>query len=278
MRDSTALPNLMVLPTESLLLHEDFDPRRAEKLSRRILEGGVLKNPPIVAPIPDTDFYVVLDGANRTSAFAQVGIPHIVAQVVDYDDPGVVVDVWYHVVSGLDLAVFEQGLVSIDHLRLETCTLQEARQSLVDREAIAYIVCESGVRKVVTPEGGNHGMLKLLSQIVSTYKGRADIYRASNDIWEIQKPYYPEITALLIFTRLRPEDVIAAALGEQKIPSGITRHIIPARALNINFPVGILMSSWSLERKREWLQEWLMERMAANAIRYYAESTFSFNE
>jgi hypothetical protein len=278
MRDSTALPNLMVLPTESLLLHEDFDPRRADKLSRRILEGGVLKNPPIVAPIPDTDLYVVLDGANRTSAFVQVGIPHIVAQVVDYNDPGVVVDTWYHVVAGLDLEIFEQRLTGIDHLQLVDCTLQEAREALANREAIAYIVCENGVRKVVTPAGGNHGMLKLLSQIVNTYRGKADIYRASNDIWEIQKPYYPDITALLIFTRLQPEDIITAAQGEQKIPSGITRHIIPARALNINFPVGILMSSWSLERKREWMHEWLMERMAANAIRYYAESTFSFNE
>jgi hypothetical protein len=278
MRDSTALPNLMVLPTDSLLLHEDFDPRRAEKLSRRILEGGILKNPPIVAPIPDTDLYVVLDGANRTSAFARVGIPHIVAQVVDYNDPEVVVDTWYHVVSGMDLEVFEQGLTSIDHLQLVDCSLEEARQALAAHSAIAYIVGESGVRQVITPDGGNQGTLKLLSDIVGTYRGRADIYRASNDIWEIQKPYYPEITALLIFTRLRPEDIIAAALGEQKIPSGITRHIIPARALNINFPVGILMSSWTLEQKREWMHEWLMERMAANAIRYYAESTFSFNE
>jgi len=278
MRDSTALPNLMVLPTESLLLHEDHDPRRSEKLSRRILEGGVLKNPPIVAPIPDTDLYVVLDGANRTSAFTHVGIPHIVAQVVGYDDPHVVVDTWYHVVSGMDMTVFERGLTSIDHLQLDDCSLEEARQALRSRMAVAYIVCESGVRKVVAPDGGNLGVLKLLSDIVSTYRGKADIYRASNDVWEIQKPYYPEITALLIFPTLRPEDIIEAALSEQKIPSGITRHIIPARALNINFPVGILMSSWSLEKKRRWLHEWLMERMAANAIRFYAESTFSFNE
>ena len=278
MRDSTALPYLMVLPTESLLLHEDFDPRRAEKLSRRILEGGVLKNPPIVAPIPKTDLYVVLDGANRTSAFAQVGIPHIVAQVVDYNDPEVIVDTWHHVVSGMDLEVFEQELTRIDHLQLVDCSLEEARQALIKRETIAYIVCENGVRQVIAPDGGNRKTLKLLSEIVGAYRGKADIYRASNDIWEIQKPYYPEITALLIFAPLRPEDIIEAALGEQKIPTGITRHIIPARALNINFPVGILMSSWSLERKREWLREWLMERMAANAIRYYAESTFSFNE
>jgi len=40
----------------------------------------------------------------------------------------------------------------------------------------------------------------------------------------------------------------------------------------------VLAADKSLENKQEWLQGWLMERMAANAIRYYAESTFSFDE
>jgi hypothetical protein len=40
----------------------------------------------------------------------------------------------------------------------------------------------------------------------------------------------------------------------------------------------VLQSNWTLERKREWLHDWLMTRMSANAIRFYAESTFSFNE
>jgi len=62
------------------------------------------------------------------------------------------------------------------------------------------------------------------------------------------------------------------------VPSGITRHIIANRALNINIPLGVLQSNWTLERKREWLHDWLMARMSANAIRFYAESTFSFNE
>ncbi|MGW8249220.1 MAG: hypothetical protein ACWGO1_01135 [Anaerolineales bacterium] len=113
---------------------------------------------------------------------------------------------------------------------------------------------------------------------MAVYKGKADIFRASNDIWEKQVPYYPEITALVIFPQLRPADILTAARNGERIPSGITRHIIPNRALNINIPLEVLEADWSLERKREWLQEWLLSRMAANAIRYYAESTFSFDE
>ncbi len=278
MKDSTTLPDLRMLSTDMLLGHENSDPRRVHKLSQRIFEDGILKNPPIVAAIPNSEQYVVLDGANRTSAFSYVGIPHIVAQLVRYDDPGVVVDTWYHVVSGLALSEFENALVGIDNMQLIECSLEEARRALAEQEAVAYIVCENGVRIVRSPEDEQISTLHLLNAIVEIYRGRADIFRASNDIWEIQKPYYPEITALVIFPRLQPNDIFDAALGQMKIPSGITRHIIPARALNLNFPLAVLMSTWSLERKREWLQEWVMQRMAANAIRFYAESTFSFNE
>lgn len=278
MKDSTTLPDLRVLPTRDLLPHENADPRRVERLSKRILENGILKNPPIVAAIPGTKYFVVLDGANRTTAFAHVGIPHIVAQVVSYDDPGVTVDTWYHVVSGMDLNTFELSLDGLEDLYLQECSQEEARRALQSGEAVAYIVCKEGVRIVRAFEDRDIPPMRLLNDIANTYKGQADIFRASNDIWEIQKPYYPDITALVIFPRLHPEEIMNAALDEHKIPSGITRHVIPARALNINFPIGILMAGWSLERKQKWLADWLMERMAANAIRYYAESTFSFNE
>ena len=277
MHDSRTLPDLRILATKSLLPHENADPRRVERLSKRILENGALKNPPIVAPIEEDGPFVVLDGANRVAAFAHVGIPHIVAQVVRYAEPDVILDTWYHVVSGMKLEEFEQALEKLVGLHLVACDLQEARRALRDAEAVAYIVCEAGVLKAL-PNRRDASIMQLLNDIVRTYKGRADIFRASNDIWEIQKPYYPEITALVIFPQLRPEDIIAAAQSDHKIPSGITRHIIQARALNINFPIGVLMSAWSEERKREWLHEWLMERMAANAIRFYAESTFTFNE
>jgi hypothetical protein len=278
MQDSTKLPDLQMLPTRLLVPHEDVDPRRVEKLSKRLLEEGILKNPPVVVPVPNRKCYVVLDGANRTSAFQLLKISHIVVQVVSYDDPGVIVDTWYHDVAGMALEDFEHALMQIDDLHLEPCSLEEARQALEAREAVAYIVCESGVRKVVSLSGRRHPDLRLLSDLVGAYKGQAEIFRASNDIWEIQKPYYPGITALVVFPTLRPQDILQAASDGEKVPSGITRHIIPARALNINIPIGILMADWTTERKREWLHEWLMGRMGANAIRYYAESTFSFNE
>lgn len=278
MQNSTSLPDLRMLPTSSLVPHEDCDPRRVETLSRRVLEEGILKNPPIVTAVPDTDLFVVLDGANRTMAFSTVGAPHIVAQVVSYDDPGVYLDTWYHVVSGLEPGSFENALKASPNMVLEPCDLCEARNSLVEGAALAYFINAKEVRMVLPSAHSQVSTLDALHEIVSIYRGKADIFRASNDIWEIQTPYYPQISALVVFPRLNPEDILNSARNGEKIPSGITRHIIPTRALNINIPIGILMADWDQGRKDAWLRGWLLERMAANAIRFYAESTFSFNE
>ena len=77
MRDSTVLPELLMLPTSWLVPHEDSDPRRVEKLAQRLRQEGRLKNPPIITPIPGTERYVVLDGANRSNALAHLDAPHI---------------------------------------------------------------------------------------------------------------------------------------------------------------------------------------------------------
>jgi hypothetical protein len=249
-----------------------------DRLSFRVREEGILKNPPIVAAIPESDGYVVLDGANRAEAFVSLGIAHIVAQLVSYEDPGVELDTWYHVVAGMGIANFEEALTKVTGLHLQACSLEQAREALENHQAAAYIVSAQGVRMVSNTNNSLQHDTQLLNGLVSAYRGRANIYRASNDIWEKQEPYYPDISALVIFPRLTPADIIAAAQTGKKIPTGITRHIIPHRALNINIPLEILEKDWTQERKDEWLHNWLMERMSANAIRFYSESTFSFNE
>ena len=278
MRYSTELPVLHVVETDKLVPHEDSDPRRVEKLCTRLAEERILKNPPIVAAVPNSDKYVILDGANRVAAFCDLKIPHMVVQLVSYADPGVILDTWYHVVAGLKLEEFEKLLGQVNNLILRECKLEEARLALATNYAAAYIICSSGVRMVVSPEGRILHDIHLLNNIVGAYKGKADIYRASNDIWEIQVPYYPNITALVVFPGYSPSDILLVAANGDHIPSGITRHIIPNRALHINIPVVVLQADWTLQEKEDWLHNWLMERMAANAIRYYSESTFSFDE
>lgn len=278
MRESTHLPDLRMLPADRLWLHETSDERRVARLCQRLLDDGRLKNPPVVAPLPETEAYLVLDGANRVSAIRQLGFPHIVAQVVSYDDPGVELSTWYHVVAGLPEAEFLRSLEAIPHLHLAPMTQHEARQLLAIGDAAAYVVCRAGVYAVVNTARAAGSDIHMLNQVVGAYKGRANIYRASNDDFNKQAPTYPDITALVIFPTYRPSDLIALVRRGEVVPSGVTRHLIPERALRINIPLSILAADQPLAEKETWLQRWWRERLDANAIRYYAESTFLFDE
>src|SRR3989304_6794476 len=95
----TPLPTLRILPVEKLVPHEWHDEQRSKPLIERLRASGVLRNPPVGTPFTDSSArYMVLDGANRSAAFKQMGIPHTIAQVVQADDPG------------LDLKTWNQGL------------------------------------------------------------------------------------------------------------------------------------------------------------------------
>ncbi len=278
LRDSTVLPDLQVLPLPSLVLHEHCDPHRVARLRQQLREEGRLKNPPVVATIPATDRFVVLDGANRTTALIELGARHVVAQVVSFDDPGIELHTWYHVVAGMSREAFMAALEESAGLRLIPSTLKQARAALAVGEAAAYIVFEDAVYRVGDDNRDRLADIRLLNNLVGAYRGRAQIYRASNDVYEKQAPYYPDMIALVVFPRYRPADIIALVREGSKVPSGITRHVIPNRALRINIPLSVLEADWPLEQKRAWLHNWLMERMAANAIRFYSESTFLFDE
>jgi hypothetical protein len=108
------MPVLRFVPVADLIPHEQADQVRTEPLVQRLRTEGVLKNPPVVAPIPGEPRYVVLDGANRVEAARRLGLPHLVVQVVDYEDPRLVVEAWTHVISGEDPQAFFEAVRGIE--------------------------------------------------------------------------------------------------------------------------------------------------------------------
>ncbi len=272
------LPDLRILPIKNLLLHEQHDVQRSVPLATRLSVDGVLRNPPIVTPIPDEDHFVVLDGANRVTALAALGIPHVVAQVVDYEDEELILDTWYHLVSGLLREEFHQAIDGLAQVSLEPSELMQARAELARREALAYIVYPDGEVFTVHAEGDLHQRTACLNDIVNIYKSRGKIYRANTDHVDKLVPYYDAITVLVVFPRYQPAEILELARVGARLPAGITRHVIPRRALRINFPLSVLRDDWPLVEKNGYLKDWLKEKMANKEARFYQESTFLFDE
>jgi L-serine kinase (ATP) / ParB family transcriptional regulator, heme-responsive regulator len=285
------MPDLRLLPAGSLVLHEHAEEKRVARLEARLRSDGFLKNPPIVAPMPGGDRFVVLDGANRTSALARIGCPHVLAQVVDYKSDRVQLYTWHHLITGREPAAFLQEIARVEGLVLQPAPLELARQALAQRAILAYIVLPpvgQGADPPVflvdgVPGTDHHGAetsTALLNAMVDTYKGdpRVAIHRVSTDELADLATYYDNVSGLIVFPPYNPDDILKLAEAGTKVPTGITRHIISPRALRVNVPISLLCGSEPLEDKNAWWHEQVKRKLEANEIRLYQESTYLFDE
>lgn len=275
---SSELPVLRVVHVADMELHEYTDPDRCEPLARRLLDEGRLMNPPIVAPIPHSHKYVVLDGANRTTALARAGCRDAVVQVIDYNDPDLNLEVWHHLVIAPSAQAVLDPMHQVPGLRLRSVHLSFARVLLANRGILAFV--NSGDNRVLVAEGGlnKEDEIKLLNGLVQSYHGRFHYYRVKSDELNGLVPLYDNAAALVAFPTFEPDDIIYFTKNGVKLPAGITRHVIPKRALRINIPLVELQSERSLEEKNVWLSNEIKRRLLNRQIRSYQEPTVLFDE
>jgi len=294
-RADAELPNLQIVPTQSLLPHEKFDRQRSEPLVARLRAEGVLKNPPIVAPIQGEDLFVVLDGTNRAESLKAMACPHVVVQAVDYDDPRLILDTWFHVVSDMSCDDLLDAVQSLDGLHMKPARLRHARAELAHRQAAAYMLVprapaqRKGVRGrlarhgrasvyLLQAEGDMYGQTAALARLVEVYELRGRIHRVNSDQLESLLSLYENVAALVVFPQYTPSEIMELARRGAYLPPGITRHVIPGRVLRLNFPLSVLADDRPLDEKNAWLQEWLRAKLANKEIRFYQESTYLFDE
>ena len=286
-----SIPDLRLVSIEALILHEHADEKRVARLEARLRGDGYLKNPPIVAAIPGTERYVVLDGANRTSAVRRAGYPHILVQVVNYKSGQVQLNTWNHLVTGRDPSTFLDEIRGVEGLVVEAASGNEARTRLDARAIIAYVVTPSPsgdvgstVTSVNGPSSGSghtaHTSTGLLNAMVDTYKSdpAVVIHRVNTYDLEGLSDYYNNVSGLIVFPPYTPDDILSLAGAGTKVPTGITRHVISPRALRVNIPVSLLSSDEPLEAKNAWWHEQTKRKLAANEIRLYQEATYLFDE
>jgi len=271
-------PILRVVPLSDVLLHEQIEKKRVERLVQRLEEDQFLKNPPIV-----TEFngkYILLDGATRVTTLKQIGCRDVVAQVIDYETPGIALESWNHMLFDTPVEELFQALRRMPGLRVEQTTAQNADAALDRREAIGVLWLSD--KRVYTLGAADDNQLErqaqLLNQVVAAYEGRGEVSRVAHSDVERLKVEYGRLSALIVFARYRPDEICRLALNGSKLPMGVTRHIIPGRALRTNIPLDVLRRDEPLERKNLWLDEWMKVKTRGRHVRFYPESVFLFDE
>ncbi|HLW60416.1 MAG TPA: hypothetical protein VKV57_10915 [bacterium] len=278
---ATRLPALRVLETSRLLLHEEADPARVEGLVLAFRRDRVLRNPPAVAPLshggrPD-EAAVVLDGANRVSALRVIGARHVIAQVVHYADPAIILSTWRHYVVGEGAAGLRGRIAARPGIRLTPVrTAREAEARLEQHAALAAIVDGRGAA-LVGPGGGPPPDAALLRDFVAAYQPGCEIYRVDGGDAEAWRAEHGPGT-LVIFPPLTKEAILAIAARGGGFPAGITRHVIPGRVLRLNAPLAWLESGETTATKQRTLEAAVEHRWRQHGVRYYAEPTYLFDE
>jgi hypothetical protein len=278
---SFALPDLRIVAVEALIPHEQHDERRTAPLTERLRVQGVLKNPPVVTPLPGAaaERYVVLDGANRTVAARTAGLPHLLVQVVRYQEPDVRLLTWNHALTGLPPRELEGALDAVPGLERRAEPADRARALLARREILAYVLARGAAPLALDAKGDLGARNGILNAAVTRYRERAKVYRIGPDLLERAEERIPETSALVVFPRFAPAEILELAATGALLPAGVTRHVIAWRALRVNLPIDLLADRQrSREEKEAWVRGWVRQRLEENRIRFYEESTVSFDE
>ncbi len=274
------LPHLAVVPTTALVPHEHADESRTHPLIRRIRESGVFRDPPIVVPFPqDPQRYMVLDGANRTTAARLMGLPHVLVQVVDPDAPGLELGSWNHVVWGLDQDIWLAGIKAAVGGNLLPTDCETGVRMLEAQEALVLLGTPDG-RYFVAPRRTHDlaAWIQELSWVVESYIRRAHTDRTGLRRTEDLHHAYEHWTGVVLFPRFTVHQVLDVAWQGYKFPAGLTRFVVRPRALRVYYPLAELERPGTTEEKQARLQAWLQERLKAKTVRYYAEPTVLFDE
>ncbi|MDR7521457.1 MAG: ParB N-terminal domain-containing protein [Armatimonadota bacterium] len=267
------LPDLRIVPSGALLLHEACDPARVERLAKALTADGVLRNPPIVAPM-DAQTFVVLDGANRVTALQQAGLPHQAVQVVDYDDQAVRLDVWAHLLQDDGLLVAGDAMVGA---QWQTMPPEAVREELEHGTLVCGLVTAAAARGLRVA-GEFADRVRALGEVVARYVGRTPIYRVPSADLHALAEEYGRAAALVLFPRFTKADIRAIARLPVKLPSGISRHIIPQRALRVNVDLALLAGPEPTAVKQARFDQVIRARLLEHRVRHYPEPTVLYDE
>lgn len=277
------IPQLVLAPSGSIHFHESPERRRTLRLVERLRADRFLRNPPIVATLRAGEF-VLLDGANRVSAFRELGLSHVPVQVVDYGDPRVALKGWHHLLQeggSLDLQAAFAAIPGVTLQRVE----HEALAPLLElRRVFAVLVDASAACWSLAATQGCGPLdlvawMQVLAQVVAAYEGRTQLERIKlADHANLPDVFRTVEHQLVLFPALTKVELLQLVEAGVMIPTGITRHNIPGRALGLNIDLAFLSQLDNDAAKEAHLRAHVDDLERRGRIRFYEESSFIMNE
>ena len=266
--------NLAVVPLDKVFPHELIDPRRVDRLIEKLNQSDIFTNPPVV--VRSKDYYVVLDGATRVSSFKKLGYPHMIVQILK-DTENYELGTWHHAIRKIDTDKLIKLLDDLPEITMVKSDLKTVQADIVEHGGLCYIQTVDKTIYHIQPNAGfNH--LVALNKLTDLYINASHVTRTLHHDVEILVDEFPDLAGVVVFPVFTLDQVLQIADTGNVVPAGITRFIIPGRVMRINASFDYLKSGRDLDEKNNWLYDLVMERLANDSVRYYAEPVYLMDE
>ncbi|MFH0951611.1 MAG: ParB N-terminal domain-containing protein [Patescibacteria group bacterium] len=270
------IPNIKIVSIKSLLVHEESDPKRVRRLTRKISHNNVFTNPLIVGQTSQLNNLVIVDGVNRYQAMIKLGFKYVPAQIINYFDKSVNLMTWNHLIAGITKKNFLKKII-LSGIKPRTTNLKTAKKLLKKNKISSYFDFGGCIYKI-DKDLDYKDYITDIGKLVKTYAGKARIYRVREGELKDAKNIIHQGATLLVFLPFSKKEVVKLVKNNLVLPSGLTRHLIPERVLKLNVPLSILKSNRTLSKKNHWLVKFIENKVNNNQVRLYPESTYIFDE
>ena len=276
---------LEVVPVKTLLQHEQIIPHKAGRLTYEFKNLAHLQNPVIV----DKN-HVVLDGNHRTHVFKALNFRYIPVCKIDYLNENTKLRRWFRLLGqvpniGIVIDTFESSGCRI-HIVPDKSSLMEALESNTDACGIQQTdgcIFIEFPKRVSQDAVATFDLLQQIQQKLTSMEMTLD-YIPCNAVHTELFCQKLDVNQAVVWTPILTKKTVIAAAKKKKIfAPKTTRHVIPARPLNVNVPGYWLNENISLEEINQRFETFLhakqVRRFGPGQIidgRYYEEELFVF--
>ncbi|MCF8145486.1 MAG: hypothetical protein K9N21_16340 [Deltaproteobacteria bacterium] len=276
---------LEIMPVASLLLHEEVIPEKANDLVLESRNWADLQNPIIV----DKNG-MVLDGHHRAFVFRELGFNHILVCRIDYFNPAVQLRYWFRRLGRMRNEDSLKRLIAEMGGRLEQVEDAGALRSLLGKNRLQcgiqqgrYFAAVSFQRHMAEDAvNAYHLVERIQKRLIRS--GKTVDYIPCQAVEEENFCQGLRSDEMVIWTpQISKEMVVDAVNHNRRFAPKATRHLIPARPINVNVPITLFRGQASLEEINERLADFLkrkrLRRFGPGQVlngRYYQEELYVF--
>lgn len=271
---------IALVNSKKLLIHEETIPKDLTDLKEKIETDGVLKAPILV----DKNTNVVLDGMHRTAALNELGCNYTCVCYVDYENPLITVERWIRTINRLEL---NNALKILGHLNLEIERGKHPHDSsFYANTNETLLVFKDEVLSLKIPEKNKILIFNKIHEFELELEKEDYPISYKTEQNALKMVLQKNFDALLFPPIISKSEVITYANKNKIFIPKATRHIIPARPVEVNCSLELLKSHdsslWELNKRlRDQLKSKKMTRLPRGSMffgRRYDETLYLFKD